>query len=425
MTGMGRRRARVLVSAFAMSPRRGSEAAVGWQICSRLGLYHDVTVLFAAKDHKLEYEEEVAAFIASNGPIPGVEFRAVQHPWVGRVFGGLHDVGIWPAYYAEYAAWQAEAFRVAKGMHAECRFDLIHHLNMIGYREPGFLWKLDPPFVWGPIGGAALVPLRYTKCLGMRGTFTHGMRNIANAIQMRILRRVRHASKKASRLWVVGDAEARMVNELWGCRSEFMLETGTEIRVGAVAKEFDGTRPLRIAWSGSLDPHKGLPVLLAALACLPRDVRWELFVLGEGREAGRWGRVAAEFGIDQEIRWLGRQARTKAVEILGSADCLAFTGLKGGTSNVVVEALSQGVPVVCHDAYGFGRAVTAECGIKIPMRGETESIAGFASAIERLYREAGLVRRLSEGALKRATELSWDEKATVIANAYDEVLTSL
>jgi hypothetical protein len=26
-------------------------------------------------------------------------------------------------------------------------------LNMIGYREPGYLWKLNVPFVWGPMGG--------------------------------------------------------------------------------------------------------------------------------------------------------------------------------------------------------------------------------------------------------------------------------
>ena len=32
-------------------------------------------------------------------------------------------------------------------------FDLIHNLNPIGYREPGYLWKLNLPYIWGPIGG--------------------------------------------------------------------------------------------------------------------------------------------------------------------------------------------------------------------------------------------------------------------------------
>ena len=44
----GSRRLRVLVSAFAASPVRGSEPAVGWNIPLHLAKDHDVTVLCSA-----------------------------------------------------------------------------------------------------------------------------------------------------------------------------------------------------------------------------------------------------------------------------------------------------------------------------------------------------------------------------------------
>ena len=50
------------------------------------------------------------------------------------------------------------------------------------------------------------------------------------------------------------------------------------------------------------------------------------------------------------------------------------------------------------------------------------SIGGFAQAIRRLALEPGLVDRLSAGALTRAAELSWDNKARHIAERYWQVV---
>ncbi len=44
-----------------------------------------------------------------------------------------------------------------------------------------------------------------------------------------------------------------------------------------------------------------------------------------------------------------------------------ITSLKDLTSTVLLEALAQGVPVICPDHCGFADVVTGECGLKIPM----------------------------------------------------------
>ena len=132
--------------------------------------------------------------------------------------------------------------------------------------------------------------------------------------------------------------------------------------------------------------------------------------------------MADGLGLGGRVRWAGQLAHARAVAEMGVADALAFTGLKEGTPHVVLEAMSLGLPVICHDSCGMGVVVDDTCGIKVPQESPATSIDGFARAIERLSQNPGEVRRLSEGALRRAGELDWDETARRIADTYDQVL---
>jgi glycosyltransferase involved in cell wall biosynthesis len=56
------------------------------------------------------------------------------------------------------------------------------------------------------------------------------------------------------------------------------------------------------------------------------------------------------------------------------------------------------------------------------MTSPTASIHGFAAAIKRVYAENTLYEQLSRGAIERARELSWENRANVILHAYQQVL---
>jgi hypothetical protein len=72
----------------------------------------------------------------------------------------------------------------------------------------------------------------------------------------------------------------------------------------------------------------------------------------------------------------------------------------------------------------MGVAVTDNCGIKAPMRTPYESVAGFAAALNELALGGPRFESLSRGALARARELDWDNKAAAMARTYESVISA-
>jgi len=119
--------------------------------------------------------------------------------------------------------------------------------------------------------------------------------------------------------------------------------------------------------------------------------------------------------------WMGQVPFQRVREVLDKHDAFVTSSLQEGTSNVLMEALAAGLPVICHDIGGMSFAIDESCGFKIPLRTRQNSIVEFANAITQLVTSQGLLNRLSEGALHRARALSWDELAREIANTYEAI----
>jgi glycosyltransferase involved in cell wall biosynthesis len=200
-----------------------------------------------------------------------------------------------------------------------------------------------------------------------------------------------------------------------------MIETGAELSNSArIRKRCDNT-PLVLCWSGLFCGIKALPLLLRALAGL-RNHDWILHVIGDGPEKANWMKELHFLNLGDRIVFHGQVTRVQALEIMDMADVLVHSSVKEGTPHVVLEALSSGMPVICHDACGMGVAVDESCGIKVPLVEPEASVAGFRSAIKRMLVQPDLLEGLSRGALARSVELSWSRKIEHYLAAYAETM---
>lgn len=401
---------KILVSAYAVSPIRGSECAVGWEITRRLGQYFDVTVLMCRETPSgNNYSQEIESYLLKFGPIPNVKFVYISMPKISKIFTLLHDIGFWPAYYLGYNFWQKKAFKVSKNLHVLHKFDLTYQLNMIGFREPGYLWKLDIPFFWGPTNGFHNIPYSFLKDLKGKDYFFQCVKHLFNRIQIKIAIRPKLAAKKASLVWCVDEIGLKNINK-WTNKVELLTETGLSSKdiIDLFSKEmFTSERPLNLVWSGMVTPGKSLSILIDALLFL-KDRNFKLIVLGDGPLLNEM-KIKSQL-INHKIVWMGWLDKYEATKIVSKSDLLIHTSLKEGTPHVILEAISFGVPVICHDTCGMGVVINDKNGFKIPYKDFETSVLFISELLQSIFQNPQILNIKFKSIGQTTEMLSWDNK---------------
>lgn len=191
----------------------------------------------------------------------------------------------------------------------------------------------------------------------------------------------------------------------------------------------DPRDPVRLLSVGRFQPKKGLDVLLRTLARLPGHV--VLTLVGYGPTERALQRLARALGIERRVRWAGQldhpavRALYREADLFVLASRVARDGDRDGVPNVVVEALSQGLPVVATRVAALPEIV--EDGVNGRLV-RPEDPAALAAAIAELAGDPGARRRLGAAGIRRVSE-GWDVEtgvsrlAALLAPGLDEPAT--
>src|SRR5215510_6227488 len=137
-------RLRVLLSAYACEPGKGSEPEVGWQWALQMARFHDVTVL-TRENNRANIESELER-LKGRQPLPNFVYHE-------RGAGLLNLKRRSKAVQLYYLLWQRSAWDVIARLHAERPFELMHHVTFAAFRYPVAIWGHGAPCIWGPVGG--------------------------------------------------------------------------------------------------------------------------------------------------------------------------------------------------------------------------------------------------------------------------------
>jgi glycosyltransferase involved in cell wall biosynthesis len=383
---------------------------VGWGWTEAISKYHDLWVLTEEG-----CREEIEAELQRR---PDLKQRMHFH-YIAKKRFFLADVNGSPTHLYNYRTnWQTAAYSLGKRLHEEIGFDIVHQLTYVGFRVPGFLWKLNPPFVWGPIGGLEQTTWALLPSLGPRGALHYTARNIINEWDRRVLMNPKRAfAKAAGGIIAATSGIQREIRRFYGVDSTVISEIGLPPVTWKTPTQRKPDEPLALLWCGLLLPGKALQFLLFALHQLPLDLDWRLTVIGDGPSKAQWQKLAEANGTAHRYEWLGQVPRAIALQRMREAHALVITSVKDLTSTVLVEALASGLPVICPDHCGFADAITPACGIKVPADSKQNIVHGLRDAIIQMNDE-DLRLRLGAGALTRSLAYDWDIKGKAVSDIY-------
>ena len=170
----------------------------------------------------------------------------------------------------------------------------------------------------------------------------------------------------------------------------------------------DPRDPVRLLAVGRFQPKKGYPTLLDALARVRTEIH--LTVVGYGPlETALRARVEA-LGLANRVTWAGAldqpavRAQYRASDLLLLASEVAPDGDRDGLPNVVVEALSQGLPVVATAAGAIPELVIDGIHGRLVPPGDVKALA---EATESLARDPDARHRMGVAGIARVAA-SWD-----------------
>lgn len=408
---------RVLINAYACSPGMGSEPGMAWNWCVNLAKYCELYIITEG-----EFQDKIETTLAS---LPqGGNMYFYYNPVSDRVRKMCWNQGDW-RFYKYYREWQLKTADIAREICRREQIDILHQLNMIGFREPGYLWKVSQetgiPFVWGPVDAKDSFPMAYAEGAGMKVRMFLHLKNFITKCQLRYSKRVQKAVYTAEYVLAASSNSVSSFKKYLTTDALLINETGTSPQIGGIKPipERDG-KPLDILWVGKMDFRKqlGLALKSVATAGIPNLC----FHIVGGGDAGPYQKEAETLGIDHSCIWHGSIGHEEVLNLMQNSDLLFFTSVAEGTPHVVLEAIGNGLPVLCFDTCGQGDSVNAKVGIKIPLTTPQQSVKDFADKITYLYEHRDVLKQMSENCAERAEELSWDNKARQVVGLYEKAV---
>jgi glycosyltransferase involved in cell wall biosynthesis len=405
---------KVLLSAYACEPGRGTELGVGWNTVREVARHCEVWVLTRPDDGREAIEAELA-----RNPVPNLHFVYFTLPIWGD--GWTWGQG---AFQIHYYLWQVQAYFVARRLHREIDFNLAHHVTFVKHSTPSFLSLLPIPFILGPVGGGETAPKAFFQDFSWRGKLYEALRSLSRWLGERDPF-ARITVKRSALAWATTDDTAQRLVAMGGKNVQILSQVGLLPEEVAQLAQYPllNEVPVRFISIGRFLHWKGFHLGLRAFAQASLPAEAEYWIVGKGVEEEALQCLAIDLGIASQVKFLHEMPRTDLLQKLGTCMALVHPSLHESGGFVCLEAMAAGRPVICLDLGGPAVQVTAETGFKIPADDPDQAVQGMATAMTRLVQEPELRSRMGLAGRQRVhTFFNWETKGKFLVGVYKTIL---
>jgi len=177
-------------------------------------------------------------------------------------------------------------------------------------------------------------------------------------------------------------------------------------------------RPPYVLYSGALEPHKNVEVLIRALS-LSRHPDLRLILTGpwsRRRLAGLRGAIASA-GLAPRVDLRGHVTADELRDLRAGATAVAVPSRAEGFGLPALEALAAGVPVITSTDRALGEVTGPEATARV----DPDDDAGWARAMDAVADGPAARARAASAGRARAAGFTWDAAAAAVADVYLEL----
>ncbi|MCP2728629.1 glycosyltransferase family 4 protein [Limnofasciculus baicalensis] len=406
---------KVLLVAYECAPNAGSEMASGWNWPLHLAdLGHEVWVL-----NRMGKESTEKAL--ASRPMSKIHWIYVDTPaWIKfcRRFAKNTTwlIGL------SYLVWQKQAYKIARQLDEKQGFDLVHHITMANLSAGSQLCQLNKPFIFGPVGGGQLAPPAFKKYF-INGWNIESFRAfiIKHLYQFNPL--LNKTVKRSDLVLATNCDTAELAQKAGAKHVELFLDSGL---LPDYLPDQPPTRStateLRLLWLSRIIPRKGLLLALESLSKISHVIPFKLTIIGEGVLSHHISEWIEKFSLENQVDYLGSVPWREVIDKYRNSDVFLFTSLRDSFGSVVLEAMSQALPVIALDHHGVGDFLPSGAGIKVSVTNPPDTVNALADAVEWMYRNPDLRCEMGRIAYEFAKKQTWPEKAIDMSRYYEEIV---
>lgn len=402
----------ILVFSNAISPYHGSEFAVGWNYVKYMSKRHKLYVLYGGNKEYIEkYTEtsklENVTFIYAGNHQSSINWT--KYPYLSRI-----------RVIIAHKIWHKRVFNMACELLKKYNIDIIHFLNPIGFKEPGYLWLLDKPYIWGPIQGVENYPLCLYSTLSIKGLIEGLTRFCILNYKFFFDRRVVKSIKRADLLLSATPKTQHDLLRYHKKKSFYIPENAIENIETTLPIKYIKGECLNIISVGNLCDRKGFILQLKTVKRLLQlgytNFKW--VIVGSGYNENLLKRYVNKHSLSGNIIFTGQINRNEVQSFFRMSHLNIISSLSEATTTVLWESMSKGIPTMTLDHCGMSGVLSDNDSFKIKVRRASKVISDMSNVISNILNNPSIIEEKSRNTILLATKYTWEQRVDTIDNLY-------
>lgn len=401
---------KVYLICHEFSPSQGSECKSGFNIACELSKYVNLTVVAAESNQwgTCNYKKAFDNFDFN------CNFNVIWVPQPklynrDKKFGTSLLSQI--LYFYRLKKWNIKVNECLQSH----QIDILHYYNHISFRAYDSIFSSLSKIIFiGPTSGIQSVPFSFLK-FGMLFNSSLILKNLLNNIQL-IFSKRKYNVNNIKTIFTVTRKDYEFFSN-FSCDVIPLMDVALDSLSTDPIPNYKSSTPLSLLWVGRLDNLKCLDIILDVFkdsAFINKSCN--LTVLGDGLNFQKYDEIITKNNLNITLK--GKVSLDVVSEYMRNSDLLLHSSIKEASGTVLTEALSNKLPVMCHDSFGFTVFHSGKYVIKIPYITYNKSVYHFKKEISRLINNPSILFNLKNEILRSHKNLTWNDHANIIYKQY-------